>query len=144
MGLCSICLETRSRPCCCVPCGHLFCRDCIEAWFTHTRICPDCRKEIDRLQSVFGLEEETQNIGTSENPATEALFYCINSHLFIVPINRSDYIRRRLDFIHFSQCCSNIKCNVKHSMGPVSYGGQCFDCSVEVPISFRGQSPQLL
>lgn len=69
MGLCSICLETRSRPCCCVPCGHLFCRDCIEAWFTHTRICPDCRKEIDRLQSVFGLEEEIQNIGTSDEAA---------------------------------------------------------------------------
>lgn len=81
---------------------------------------------------------------TTENPATEALFYCINSHLFIVPINRSDYIRRRLGFIHFSQCCSNIKCNVKHSMGLVSYGGQCFDCSDKVSISFRGQSPQLL
>lgn len=64
MGVCSICLETRTRPCCCVPCGHLFCRDCIEAWFTHTRICPDCRKEIDSLQSVFGLEKETQNTGT--------------------------------------------------------------------------------
>lgn len=39
---------------------------------------------------------------TAENPTTEALFYCINSHLYVVPINRSDYIRR-LDVIHFSQ-----------------------------------------
>lgn len=80
---------------------------------------------------------------TAENPTTEALFYCINSHLYVVPINRSDYIRR-LDVIHFSQHYSNIDCNVKHSMGLVSYGGQCFDRSVEVSVSFRGQSPQLL
>lgn len=66
MGICSICLETRIRPCCCIPCGHLFCRDCIEAWSTHTRVCPDCRKEIVSLQSVFGLEEETQSIGTPD------------------------------------------------------------------------------
>lgn len=70
MSCCSICLESRTHPCCCVPCGHVFCKDCIESWAENTRECPDCRRRIDSLQIIFGMEERRHDPDESENQPT--------------------------------------------------------------------------
>lgn len=43
---CTICLETMHAPVLC-ECGHLFCYECIMAWFSTKLLCPTCRSDID-------------------------------------------------------------------------------------------------
>jgi hypothetical protein len=48
--LCSICYHNQ-KSCALVPCGHLFCEDCITSTFT--AVCPVCRREFTAKLGVF-------------------------------------------------------------------------------------------
>ena len=46
---CSICLQDfrTNRRVCQLPCGHVFCRDCVYRWFTtESCTCPECREPM--------------------------------------------------------------------------------------------------
>lgn len=51
---CPICLEPYSKLTkrgmllMSTPCGHIFCKTCLDECFTRSRLCPFCRVEIDR------------------------------------------------------------------------------------------------
>eukprot|EP00118_Oscarella_pearsei_P013283 m.104698 g.104698 ORF g.104698 m.104698 type:complete len:133 (+) comp37212_c0_seq17:1331-1729(+) len=56
---CSICLVAMIQPVV-APCGHSFCRKCIESWLSKrhvARSCPQCRTRVrkDQLQTVVAL-----------------------------------------------------------------------------------------
>eukprot|EP00118_Oscarella_pearsei_P001454 m.7485 g.7485 ORF g.7485 m.7485 type:complete len:166 (+) comp18785_c0_seq1:55-552(+) len=56
---CSICLTAMVQPVV-APCGHSFCRKCIESWLTKENVprsCPQCRTRVrkDQLQTVVAL-----------------------------------------------------------------------------------------
>lgn len=44
MGECSVCYEETDRVS--IPCGHSFCRGCIQKWSTKNFTCPLCRKKL--------------------------------------------------------------------------------------------------
>ncbi|XP_041373534.1 uncharacterized protein LOC121386635 [Gigantopelta aegis] len=52
---CSICFDSFSRPVTCIPCGHVFCQNCIAQWeyTSDERGCPHCRKRIDCVQRII-------------------------------------------------------------------------------------------
>lgn len=54
--ICSICLAGASPPLHYIPCGHVFCKLCIEAALKETKKCPECNqpaKESRRLYLKF-------------------------------------------------------------------------------------------
>ncbi|XP_071123188.1 uncharacterized protein [Mytilus edulis] len=54
MTICSICLEYLVQPVCCVPCGHLYCNQCISDWRNRRKNrCPECRESITTVQSIY-------------------------------------------------------------------------------------------
>ncbi|ESP01982.1 hypothetical protein LOTGIDRAFT_157117 [Lottia gigantea] len=56
MANCPVCLENFNRPTTCIPCGHMFCYECISNWrHTHfnSNVCPQCRCSIKQLQRVY-------------------------------------------------------------------------------------------
>lgn len=46
MDTCALCLESYERPTV-TECGHVYCRECVNALKKHTTKCPQCRCEID-------------------------------------------------------------------------------------------------
>ena len=46
---CPICLDTITRPATLKPCGHQFCKGCIEEWLKKSSACPDCKKNAKKL-----------------------------------------------------------------------------------------------
>jgi len=62
---CSICTNDYTDPIF-LPCGHTFCRQCIETWSKLSRDCPLCREE-------FGLPGLTKNVALSKVVETKEL-----------------------------------------------------------------------
>ena len=45
---CNICCGIFQKPVI-TPCGHAFCKDCLNTWFNHEKTCPFCRKIVDKI-----------------------------------------------------------------------------------------------
>ena len=43
--ICAICHDVLESPICC-PCGHSFCRSCLDSWLETGENCPTCRQEL--------------------------------------------------------------------------------------------------
>tara|TARA_Y100000816_G_C26062654_1_gene558147 strand:- start:270 stop:548 length:279 start_codon:yes stop_codon:yes gene_type:complete len=43
---CPICLDYIKKYCKELPCGHVFCCECIDTWFDKEYTCPMCKKHI--------------------------------------------------------------------------------------------------
>eukprot|EP01080_Neovahlkampfia_damariscottae_P001147 gene1147-10661_t len=52
---CAICLEIWKDPCT-PPCGHIFCKECLELALKSKRLCPLCKIPILRRSSVLSLQ----------------------------------------------------------------------------------------
>ena len=48
--LCSICFERRINTIL-IPCGHTFCKDCLQSY--NTKTCFICRDDIETLQKIY-------------------------------------------------------------------------------------------
>ena len=46
---CTICLDNLHEPATLKPCGHQFCKDCIEKWIKSSSACPDCKKNAKKI-----------------------------------------------------------------------------------------------
>ncbi|KAF9376491.1 hypothetical protein CPB97_010760 [Podila verticillata] len=70
--VCSVCMDTVTDAMS-TPCGHLYCRDCIETSLEYDRRCPQCRAPLTRgkLQSLaFYLNKTTTTITTTTATTT--------------------------------------------------------------------------
>lgn len=47
---CPICLGTINEPRC-LPCGHVFCTECVSPWIRTKNSCPQCRKQVYQMRS---------------------------------------------------------------------------------------------
>lgn len=48
--VCAICARALSRETCALPCGHIFCRNCISRACASARTCPRCGEPFATLQ----------------------------------------------------------------------------------------------
>ncbi|KAF9213835.1 hypothetical protein BGZ59_004771 [Podila verticillata] len=70
--VCSVCMDTVTDAMS-TPCGHLYCRDCIETSLEYDRRCPQCRAPLTRgkLQSLaFYLNKTTTTLTTTTATTT--------------------------------------------------------------------------
>ena len=54
---CSICLKEEIDNYIKLNCGHYFCPQCINEWFSRNNSCPNCRKKLTESDSRFYREE---------------------------------------------------------------------------------------
>ncbi|XP_076114704.1 uncharacterized protein LOC143082747 isoform X2 [Mytilus galloprovincialis] len=81
MTICAICLEHLEQPVCCIPCGHLYCNQCISDWRNgHNSRCPECREPFTTVQSIYldtesirGLIVERTRLNDSVNELTATI-----------------------------------------------------------------------
>ncbi|VDI20144.1 Hypothetical predicted protein, partial [Mytilus galloprovincialis] len=81
MTICAICLEHLEQPVCCIPCGHLYCNQCISDWRNgHNSRCPECREPFTTVQSIYldtesirGLIVERIRLNDSVNELTATI-----------------------------------------------------------------------
>ncbi|KAI8500975.1 hypothetical protein Bbelb_210700 [Branchiostoma belcheri] len=52
--ICSICRCVMEDPQEC-PCGHVFCKDCIQRWLRSHSTCPNCRKQCQQVKPVLPM-----------------------------------------------------------------------------------------
>jgi len=64
MSTCSICVEDARNPVCCVPCGHVYCRICIDKWQKRSKNneseCPECREKIQDVLSIYIRKDDSK------------------------------------------------------------------------------------
>ena len=68
--VCPICLETVgfNINICCLPCNHLFCKECIKDALEYDDKCPICRDSIrDRLEEIENIENNFIDLGLNQN-----------------------------------------------------------------------------
>ncbi|KAG0033233.1 hypothetical protein BGZ81_009096 [Podila clonocystis] len=71
--VCSVCMDT-VKDAMSTPCGHLYCRDCIETSLEYDRRCPQCRSPLTRgkLQSLAFFLNKTTAVSTTTTTTTVA------------------------------------------------------------------------
>lgn len=62
---CAICLREQAvgEEATKLPCGHLFCRGCIEDWLSRSCACPVCRYELETDDAEFELGRKERMVG---------------------------------------------------------------------------------
>jgi hypothetical protein len=55
---CAVCISVPTAPCK-LPCGHIFCQDCLERWLVTNPTCPTCRRETLKPMDVRPSEATT-------------------------------------------------------------------------------------
>ncbi|CAG2202666.1 unnamed protein product [Mytilus edulis] len=74
MTICSICLEHLEQPVCCIPCGHLYCNQCISDWRNgHNNRCPECREPITTVQSIYLDTESIKELSVENTRLNESI-----------------------------------------------------------------------
>lgn len=99
MTICSICLEHLEQPVCCIPCGHLYCNQCISDWRNrHNNRCPECRKQFTTVQSIY---LDTESI---KGQLSKLNSFFIQVHVIDAKFSMLCFVDRCLSFVQFFLC----------------------------------------
>ena len=94
MAQCSICLNQCKNPNCCIPCGHVFCRVCINRWKRHQSHgtydesqggnCPVCRTQIISTQPIM-FDTTAASNGKTHYYTWQCIFTDFSRLVFFLP-----------------------------------------------------------
>ena len=63
---CPVCIDTMISPCK-LPCGHIFCYECLETILEIRPKCPMCREEIDPDDYKLHIDKKLYKILSNQN-----------------------------------------------------------------------------